>query len=83
MIQATIPDLVVDLCAMAECVQDMAIENLAGGRHKADAKTLTPSGPQYVRPGSPVEAGQKKVARENLQRAKKLDRELGTTEGAE
>ena len=38
--QATIPDLVVDLRALAECVQDMAMENMTGDGHMADAKAL-------------------------------------------
>ena len=60
-IQPTTPDSVVDLRALAECVQDMAMGNLAGGRHMADVKTLAP-GPKYARPGSAVEASQKEVA---------------------
>ena len=47
-----------------------------------DAKTLTP-GPQYARPGSPIEARQEEVARENPQRAEEFDRQLGTPEGVE
>ena len=63
MIQAIIPDLVVDLRALPECALDIAAGNLAGNRHLADLKTLA-GGDQYARPGSPVEARQEEVARE-------------------
>jgi len=63
--QAIIPDLVVDLHALPECVQDMVMGKLAEGRHMADAETLAP-GPQYARLGSPVEARQEEVARRYL-----------------
>ena len=81
-IQAIIPNPVVDLRALAECVQDMAMANLAGGRHMAGARTMAP-GPLYARHGSPVTTRQEEVAREYLQRAGELDRKLGTPEGAE
>ena len=48
----------------------------------ADAKTSAPD-PQYARPGSPVEARQKEVAREHLQRGEELGRIMGTPEGTE
>ena len=54
---ATIPDLVVDLRALTECV---AKGNLTDDRHMADAETTAP-GPQYARPGSEVEARQEEV----------------------
>ena len=59
----------VDPHALAECVQDTAMGNLAGGRHMMGAKTLAP-GPQYARPGSAVEAHQEEIARGHLKRAK-------------
>jgi len=59
---------VVDLRALAECVQDMAMGNLAGARRMVDAKALAP-GLQYSRPGSAAEARHKEVAEEYLQRA--------------
>ena len=49
----------------------------AGGRE------TSASGPQYARPGSPVGACQKEVAREHSQRAEELGRKLSTPEGAE
>ena len=61
-IQAIIPDLVVDLRALPEYAKDIAMGNLAGGRHIADLKTLAGGG-HYARPGSPVEARQEEVAR--------------------
>ena len=61
-IQATTPDLVVDLRELAECVQDMTMGNLAVSRHMADAKAFAP-GPQYTRSGSAAEAHQKGGAR--------------------
>ena len=47
-IQATIPGPVVEICALPECVQDMAMGNLTGGRHMADARTMAPG--QGARP---------------------------------
>ena len=47
MIQAIISDLVVDLRALPECAQDIAMGNLTGGRHMADLKTL--AGDEVVR----------------------------------
>ena len=61
MIQAAIPDLVVDLRALPECAQDTATGNPTGDRHLADLKTMA-GGTQYARPGSPVEARLKDVA---------------------
>ena len=80
--QATIPDLVVDLRALPEFLQDMAMGDLTGGRHTtdADAKTLAP-GPQYAQPGTLAEARQEEVAGEYLQRAEEFDRKPGTPEG--
>ena len=48
MTQAITPDLVVDLRALPECAQDIAMGNLTGGRHMADLETLA-GGPQYAR----------------------------------
>ena len=50
--------------------------------HMADATTSTP-GAQYARPGSPVEARQKELAREYLFRTAKIGRMQGTLESAE
>ena len=47
----------------------------------ADLKTLADCG-QCARPGSPVEARQKEVAREYLQRTEEPDCKLGSPEGA-
>ena len=49
------------------------MENLTGARLMVDAKTLAPA-PQDARPGSPVEARQKEVAREHLQCAGDIGR---------
>ena len=38
--QAIIPDLGMDLRALPECAQDIAIGNLTGDRHMTDLKTL-------------------------------------------
>ena len=79
MIREIIPDLVVDLRALPECAQDNAMGNLTGGRHMADMKTCA-AGPQYARPGGPVESRQEEVAREYLQSTEEFDRKLGTPE---
>ena len=60
----------------------MALGNLAGERHMVGAKTLAPA-PRCMQPGSAVEARQKEVARECLQRAGEPDRRPGTPERAE
>ena len=56
-IQATIPDFVVDLRALPECAQDIATGNLTGGRHLADLETSARepgrSPPGGSRPGVP------------------------------
>ena len=61
--QPATPGLEMDPRALTGYVRDMAMENLVGGRHMADAETLAPS-PQYVRPGSAAEARQEEAARE-------------------
>ena len=74
--QAPISDLVVDLRALAECNQDMAMGNLAMGRHMAVARTLAP-------PSTPgPSARQKKVARGHSQCAEESYRRLNSSEDA-
>ena len=60
--QAVTSGLVVGLRALALYVQGTATENMAGGKHMADAEIFAPA-PQYMRPGSAVEARHGEVAR--------------------